>query len=160
MVTIGGTDTYNVAGKLLKELQKRSEFEDYKFHVIVGSLNQNRESLEELSKKDTRILLHQNVKNMGEFMRQSEYAVSAGGTTLFELCASKIPIVCFSFAENQEEFVKEMGKRKIMLCAGDARKDNEIEKSIADKLCFFIKNKDIQSEYTNRMGQLVDGKGL
>lgn len=59
-------------------------------------------------------------------MRKSDFAISAGGTTLYELCACKVPAVCFSFADNQAGFTKEMGKQGIMCDAGDAREQGNV----------------------------------
>ena len=159
LITTGGTDTYNVTYKVLCELQNRPEFSDYKFEVIVGSLNQNKEVLQELQKIDKRITLNQNVKNMDEFMRKCRFAVSAGGTTLYELCACGIPTVCFSFADNQQGFTYEMGMHQIMRYAGDAREHTDIGKLIVDELLVFYNDRDKTVQYSQRMKDLVDGRG-
>ena len=57
--------------------------------------------LKEMEHQYPPIKIHKNITNMSDYMRGCEMAVSAGGTTLFELCACGIPTVCFSFAENQ-----------------------------------------------------------
>lgn len=159
LITTGGTDICNVSVKLLKTLKKKKEFQGYIFHVIVGSMNQNEEVLEQLAEEDHRILLHRNVKNMGYFMHLCSLAVSAGGTTLYELCASRIPTVCFSFAENQRVFSEEMGKHQIMLYSGDARENEAIAEIICEKLLEYCKCPEKATAYSNNMGRLVDGKG-
>lgn len=159
LITTGGTDTYNVTYKVLCELQNRQEFSDYKFEVIIGSLNQNKEILHELQKTDKRITLHQNIKNMDEFMRKCRFAVSAGGTTLYELCACGIPTVCFSFADNQQGFTYEMGVHQIMRYAGDAREHADIAVLIVDELIVFYSDRDKTVQYSQRMKDLVDGRG-
>lgn len=159
LITTGGTDTYNVSGRLLQYCMKRQEFADYVFHVIIGSLNQHESMLQELAGNNANIQLHKNVRNMSDYMRSCEMAVSAGGTTLFELCACKIPAVCFSFADNQKGFTEEMGQREMMLCAGDARVHDGIEARIGERLLTYMENKDLRRAYANRMGELVDGCG-
>lgn len=161
LITTGGTDIYNVTGRLLKECiyKRKDEFAGYDFEVIVGNMNQYEPGLRQMAETESRIHLHKNVKNMSDYMRSCEMAVSAGGTTLFELCACKIPTVCFSFADNQQGFVEEMGKRCIMLCAGDAREVKNIEEIIADRLCEFMMNTQVYEDYAQRMSQLVDGQG-
>lgn len=159
LITTGGTDTYNVTYKVLCELQNRSEFSDYKFEVIIGSLNQNKEILQELQKTDKRIALHQNIKNMDEFMRKCRFAVSAGGTTLYELCACGIPTVCFSFADNQQGFTYEMGVHQIMRYAGDAREHIDIGVLIVDELIAFYTDRYTTAQYSDRMQDLIDGRG-
>ena len=158
LITTGGTDPYNISGKVVKELLKRESCSDYRLKVIVGSMNSNITALEELL-IDKRVELLRNVNNMGELMRTSQYAVSAGGTTLLELCASGIPTVCFSFAENQEKGCDKMGVNQIMLYAGDARKVADIHVIIADKIEQFIKNQALSKLYVDNMQKLVDGQG-
>lgn len=159
LITTGGTDTYNVAESLLKNCLGRKEFQEYSFHVIVGSLNQNVRELNQLASCSKRIFLHINVSNISDYMQTCELAVSAGGTTMYELCACRIPTVCFSFAENQREFTLEMGNRKIMIYAGDARENAKIAEKIVEGLCAFMDEPKRRIEYADRMAKLVDGKG-
>lgn len=159
LITTGGTDTYNVTGKVLESLLKNKCFIDFQFYVIVGSMNQNKEILAKIKEKDNRVILCENVKNMAAIMQKCKYAVSAGGTTLYELCACAIPTVCFSFADNQEMSTAEMGRREIMLYAGDARTTKNIGDEIVDRLCYFLRFPDKEKAYGESMNQLVDGNG-
>lgn len=175
LITTGGTDTYNIAGKFLNKVFETEagipekieadlpyrELQNIIYHVIIGAMNQNREELEQLKKRHSNIVLHFNVSNMGELMRSSDFAISAGGTTLFELCACQVPTVCFSFADNQEAFAKKMGDRHAMLYAGDPRYQNiDIAENLCNSLTMLINNYEYAEELTNNMGLLVDGKGV
>lgn len=159
LITTGGTDPYNVTGSLLRICCTRKELEDYKFHVIVGNMNQHESELKKLAVQDLRICLHKNIKNMSDYMQKCQVAVSAGGTTLYELCACKIPTVCFSFADNQRDFVEAMGKQRIMICAGDVRDGGEIENEILKGVLFFAEQETVREEYSDRMSRLIDGQG-
>ena len=92
-------------------------------------------------------------------MRRNQLAVSAGGTTLDELCACSTPTVCFSFADNQLAGVKQMGSQHIMLHAGDARFDPVVS-NILQALDVYLTNDDLRKEYAARMNALVDGQGV
>ncbi len=157
LITTGGTDPYNITGKVISLCLTQRVFDEYEFHVIVGSMNQYEEELQKLALQNQRIHLHKNVKNMSDYMRKCQMAVSAGGTTLFELCACGIPAVCFSFADNQEPGTKEMDRRKVMPYAGDARRD-AVDYTIVSYLKDFLQN-DLRKEYSEGMVRLVDGKG-
>lgn len=159
LITTGGTDHLDVTGRLLRYCIDREAFASYDFQVIVGSMNQNIEELRIIAQNHPNVELHQNVKNMSRYMRSCEMAVSAGGTTLFELCACKIPTVCFSMADNQKDFTRAMGKRQIMLYAGDAREEKMIEKEIGDRLIFFRNHPAERAEYAERRHRIVDGRG-
>ena len=159
LITTGGTDPYNIAGKLLRELIKNKCFQEFSFQVVIGSMNQNMQMLQELAQQESRICLHHNINNIDEYMRKCTCAVSAGGTTLFELCASGLPTVCFSFADNQIKFSKELSERKIMMYAGDARENSALSHIICDNLEQLVKNQILCQTYSEHMQELVDGNG-
>lgn len=159
LITTGGTDFFNVAGKVAALCQDSMQIKSYKIHIIVGSMNQYETELEQLAEKYTNIILHKNITNMSDYMRLCEVAVSAGGTTLLELCACKIPTVCFSFADNQVKFANDMGKIGAVKYVGDARKIEDIENKIVKQLLIFIKNEEERKKYADCMGKLIDGYG-
>lgn len=131
------------------------------FDVIVGTMNpeEYKQSLEQRAKKYPEIHLYENVKAMGERMRACDLAVSAGGTTLYELCACAVPTVCFSFVDNQADFVKEMAKHQIMLCAGDARSQEALADQIYQRLFQYFCDFELTKAYMQNMQKLADGKG-
>lgn len=158
-ITTGGTDSYNVAGKLLMECLSNIELKEYLFHVIVGSLNSFEGELARIAEREKRVYLHKDVNNMSDYMRKCELAVSAGGSTLFELCACQIPTVCFSFADNQKGFTKELEDRGVMFYAGDARNERLLVSVIVRHLCRLSKDSVLQKKLSVKMGELVDGRG-
>ncbi len=161
LITTGGTDQYNIAGRLLEYFIKADKRQsDIHFLVISGSMNQNKPFLENLAKDHPNIILYENVNCMGKLMRSAYLAVSAGGTTLYELCACRVPTVCFSFADNQEGFTCEMGKRGIMRYAGDARKSEDIVERIYNNMMELWEDTHLYVQYQKKMGRLVDGKGV
>lgn len=159
LITTGGTDTYNVAGRLLLECLDRQQWKDVVFHVIVGSMNGHWEALQKLADRYTCIHLHKNVANMSDYMRNCMVAVSAGGTTLYELCACGIPTVCFSFADNQKMGTKAMGTQGVMVYAGDARTDGRICEKIGKAVLRLMNHRREWDAYSAKMQQLVDGRG-
>ena len=159
LITTGGTDTYNVAGRLLRECVKQDTFREYQFHVIVGSMNSHEADLQELSKQDARICLHKNIPNMSDYMRSCKLAVSASGTTLLELCACAVPTVCFSFADNQVEFASCMDRYGAMRYVGDAREEADIEQLICGQLVKLAEEEELRKKQSACMETLVDGKG-
>ena len=165
LLTTGGTDPYDVAGRLLEyvkgEREERGQLpKGVRFSVISGSMNQNKPHLEQLARENSWITLWENVNNMGELMRNSCLAVSAGGTTLYELCACKVPTISFSFADNQEGFTEEMGQQGILFYAGDARKEEHLIERIYNKLADLWNDEKMCGAFREKMGRLVDGKGV
>ena len=54
-------------------------------------------------------------------MKKVDVAISAGGTTLYELCACGTPTISYSFADNQLNNVKQFDEDGIIPYAGDVR---------------------------------------
>ena len=142
LLTTGGTDPYDVAGSLLEYVKEQKAEQG------------------QLPKENSWITLWENVNNMGEIMRDSYLAVSAGGTTLYELCACKVPTISFSFADNQEGFTEEMGEQGILFYAGDARKEESLIEIIYNKLADLWMDERLCGQFRENMGRLVDGKGV
>lgn len=160
LITTGGSDSFNLAGQLLMEAMKYDALKEKKYHVVSGSLNPHIGELQALAQKHENIHIHCNVTNMAELMAESEVALSAGGSTLYELCAMGVPVIAFSFAENQERLVQTFVKRGIAQYGGNYRTDGNkmIQNTIAglEKLCG---DEALKTEYRRKALQLVDGRG-
>lgn len=65
------------------------------------------------------MVLHCDVKDMAGLMTACQLAVTAGGTTIYELSVLGVPFVCFSYAENQEGLTEWLGKQEIAGYAGN-----------------------------------------
>lgn len=160
LITTGGSDSFNLAGQLLMEAMKYDALKEKEYHVVSGSLNPHIGELQALAKKHENIHIHCNVTNMAELMAESEVALSAGGSTLYELCAMGVPVIAFSFAENQERLVQTFVKRGIAQYGGNYRTEGSgmVQQTIAglQKLCG---DEMLRTEYRRKALQLVDGRG-
>lgn len=56
-------------------------------------------------------------------MQKCDIAISAAGSTLYELCATGIPAITYTLADNQLIAAEQFDKQGIMLSAGDCRDD-------------------------------------
>lgn len=159
LLTTGGTDQLNAAGSLLQEFVCNAELSQLEYHVIVGSFNQNQEMLDSLARMHSNVYLHRNVSNMSEWMRFCDAAVSAAGSTLYELCALGIPTVCMEIADNQEGAVQ-WEKAGYMLYGGNACKERKacIQKC-TDALIRYRSDDAERRRKSKRMRSLVDGHG-
>ena len=150
MITTGGTDTYNVAGRLVENI--REFHPEWKVNVISSRLSK------EMETENIKIL--SNVRNMSEIMSATKVAISAAGSTLYELCSCKTPTVCFTFADNQLGFAMEMRNRGIMEYVGDARTEEDIVGQLVVTAANLLNNPIRQFVMQDKMSKLVDGKGV
>ena len=64
-------------------------------------MHSDRKSLEQMALSHPGLRLYEHVAQMAELMQRCDLAVSAAGTTLFELCAAGTSAVSFTMADNQ-----------------------------------------------------------
>ncbi len=86
-ISTGGTDPFNIAGGLLKRLSASPLWKDVTFHVLTGPMHVHRAELLSMAEADARIVPCEGISDMASLMSSCDLAFSAGGTTLYELCA-------------------------------------------------------------------------
>jgi len=112
LLTLGGMDKdYNTI-KILNEIQ----MVDVNIHVIVGSAFDEKliEEIYKLSKKTPNIRVYENA-NMSVLMKKCDIAISACGSTLYELCAMNVPIIGLILADNQQMAAKKMKEKSLLV---------------------------------------------
>ncbi len=119
LVTTGGGDSENLAGKILERIYRR----DMDFHLVMGRFSPHFEKMKKLEQEKANVHIHYNVENMARLMLGCDIAVTAGGSTVYELAALGVPLLCFSYAENQEALADCVGARGIGLSAGAWHRD-------------------------------------
>lgn len=159
LVSAGGADPEHIALRLAEEINKAGS--KYLFHFVIGSKNNDFDKIKNILDKSGKnnIVLHRNVTNMADLMSKCDLAISAAGSTLYELCATQTPTITYVLADNQIPGAESFKKHGIMEYIGDYR----CEKDFFAKL-FSAVNK-LASNFENRqiiarnMKPLVDGEG-
>ncbi len=160
LITTGGTDNLGVTGELLKEIAARNLFEDVTFDVIMGRFSGHTEELAHICDKRLGIVLHRDVQCMSELMIGCDFAITAGGTTLYELCACGLPAVTFALADNQLYAVRQFDVEGLMPYAGDMREDaGEVINTLIEHMQAAIFGSQDRHEIVIKMRRLVDGCG-
>ncbi len=156
LITTGGGDADNIAGAVLDEIYR----EDIVYHVLVGRFSPHFESWRKRARAEQNIRICFDVQNMAELMCGCDLAVSAGGSTLYELAAVGVPFVCFSYAENQEALVEYFGRTQAVCSAGAWHRDAPDVcarlRQQFDRLCADCA---LRQQYSERERLLVDGRG-
>ena len=160
LVTTGGSDPYHFCLRLIAAFRENSFLHLCQLHVVVGRLNEDKDKLYKLADELPFLQLHENVSDMASLMASCDLAVSAAGTTLYELCAAGVPSMSFCLADNQLTAAKAFDEAGAIPCAGDIRCNCDevlvkIMNFVTDMLGNFQKRLTAQAT----MRQLVDGKG-
>lgn len=159
MITSGGTDSYNVLDTILDRLLSIKKYKDLEFFCILGCFNDNEEILKSKYGKNKNVVMLKNVKNISCYMKNSDVAITAAGSTVYELCACGVPSILYTIADNQLNAAKAFSKRKIISWAGDFR--NDIEECLR-RMIYELNQLDSANyweEKSKSMQKLVDGNG-
>lgn len=164
LLTTGGSDPFHFCVNFIEKWQlltAEATAHDLSvtLDVIVGSLNTDKEKLFQLAQKLPFLQLHENVTDMAALMENCDLAVSASGTTLYELCALGVPAISFTMADNQLASAKAFAETDTVPYAGDLRASSEkvseqCIRFMTDMSPFGKRNAAHQS-----MHKLVDGNG-
>ena len=92
-------------------------------------------------------------------MMQCDAAISAGGTTLFELCACGLPTVTYILADNQIMNAGAFERSGLTLNAGDIRGDVCFAKRLFEILDALTENFALRQRMAEQMQDTVDGMG-
>lgn len=155
LLLTGGTDPCNIVSKVLEGIEKECFF---RIEVICGAYNQNYNKLKEQYKFEKNVVFHKAVDNIEEYMQEADVAISAGGTTLYELCALGVPTISYAFVDNQLDNVNQFQADNIIDYAGDAREENIVNK-INIYLKQYMKDMELRKKKSLQMQKLIDGKG-
>ena len=155
LILTGGSDPFNVTEQILDSI------DTYQFQtidVICGIYNTNYNKFVKKYENNKNIKFHQAVNNIEQYMKNADIAISAGGTTLYELCAIGTPAISFSFADNQLDNVRQFQEDGLIDYAGDARMD-DIAGTSNQYLTRYRNDFELRKEKSEKMQKMVDGKG-
>lgn len=126
LIMSGGTDQYHVIDRLLEHIDV---LKYQSIYIICGKYSMDFEMLKLKYSLCKNIYIYKNVENIIDYMMKSDFAISAGGTTLYELCAVGLPTISYSIADNQLDNVKKFHEEEIIEYLGDMR-EKDVEKNL------------------------------
>ena len=157
MITTGASDPYDSAYGIVAALCKYTKFREINLHIVVGGAFQNVDKLDKLQAANNNIILHKNISSMSEIMILSDIAITAGGSTMYELCACGTPSLVIILSDVQIEITNKMCELGYMELLGryDSISDELLIHSVSN-LCDDYERRCSVSE---AMQKLVDGLG-
>jgi UDP-2,4-diacetamido-2,4,6-trideoxy-beta-L-altropyranose hydrolase len=155
MVTSGGADSSNMCRKIAKILLEN--YNNIVVNVIIGVAFEDKGELYSLANEYENINLYENASNIAYLMQRSDVAVSAGGSTLYELCACGIPTLAYITADNQEALVDKMSKDGYVINMGWF--GSFPDEVFIQKTEYVFNNYDFRINISRKMQSLIDGKG-
>jgi len=156
LITLGGSDPDNITLKII-EAVKIVDLRNLEVIVVIGGVNPHTERIEEAVKDSPVFRLFKNAENMPELMAWADVAISAGGSTCWELLFMGIPSLVMPIAENQKPIVKELQSLGIAQTIEGNAVNNPVQ--LAQVLSEFLRSREIRSGLSERKVRYIDGKG-
>jgi UDP-2,4-diacetamido-2,4,6-trideoxy-beta-L-altropyranose hydrolase len=163
IVTLGGADHDNITLKVLRALLQ-TRLNGFGIDVIVGPANPNIKELEfeiQCARKAS-VPLTNSIQllysiNMPEIMAMADVAISAGGSTCWELCFFGKPFLVLITAENQRGIARGLDKVGSAICLG-WHQDVTINQ-IKTNLESLLNDTQGRRELSIKGRKIVDGQG-
>jgi len=162
LITTGASDPYSAGYRFAKALCEAAAARE--ICVICGNYNQDIERLEKLSEQTemsggAKVRILQGLTDLSDVMYDSDLAVAAAGSTLYELCAVGVPALVYDFADNQKQGAQAFARKAQSVYLGDLRVDAD---KAEEKLCAAVRqfaDMEKRQALSRRMQGISDGKG-
>lgn len=156
LITTGGGDRQNIALQILKAIQAPG----LRYHVVTGRYHPDSEAWMRREQTDPQLCVHHDVSDMASLMRGCDIAVTAGGTTIYELAAIGVPFLCFSYAQNQKLLTEFIGHGHIAgYCGAFHHNPAETLARLQQLMTELITDTDVRREMHENERKMVDGLG-
>jgi UDP-2,4-diacetamido-2,4,6-trideoxy-beta-L-altropyranose hydrolase len=157
LVTMGGSDPDNVTLKVIQALQQ-VDMDGLEAIVVVGGSNPNHEELQ-AAVQDSRfpIRLESNVTDMPELMAWADVAVSAGGSTCWEIAFMGLPSLVLVLSENQQGIATGLDEAGVVLNVGWYTKASIAQ--VTKTLVVLLEDRGLRRRMGLQGRELVDGLG-
>ena len=158
LVTLGGGDPDNQTLKVIRALQQ-VDVNGLEAVVVVGASNPHFDELQSAIRRSPFVIrLVRNASNMPELMAWADVAVSAGGSTCWELAFMGLPSLLLTLAENQRVAASTLSEIGVSFCLGEATYVDVQHIDLA--VTTLIENLETRLAMSQKGSRLIDGFGV
>lgn len=148
----GGSDPYNLVGRFL---QLSGELPQYEITIVIGKYSKVKQTSE--TADNVKCIPPSN--NIAAVMAENDIVISAGGTTMYELCAIGIPAIIYSMADNQVSESVYMGQIGCVEYIGDVREETLFWNKLKHSIHQLATDENKINKMISLMKDVVDGQG-
>jgi UDP-2,4-diacetamido-2,4,6-trideoxy-beta-L-altropyranose hydrolase len=157
LVTMGGGASHAAIEKVIQALKELSHSE-MEVSIVVGPANPYFELIKsEISSFPCKVHLLPSVDNMAELMAWADVAVSAAGSTSWEIAYMQLPSVLLILADNQKPIAEELDQIHAAVNLGWARE--VLVDSLRRNLFGLLESSTLRREMSCESKRLIDGNG-
>jgi UDP-2,4-diacetamido-2,4,6-trideoxy-beta-L-altropyranose hydrolase len=155
LITTGGSDPGNAAGKILRSLDGLGKRE-LEVQLVVGSASTHRAELEhEAAARKASVVV--DAHNMPELMAWADVAISAAGSTCWELAFMGTPALTLVIADNQQKISNCLCERGAAQALG--RAESLAPDHLAETLAQLLDDPGRRWTLSRAGRRLIDGRG-
>jgi len=152
LVTLGGADSDNVTLKVIEALKLLNE-PDIAVRIISGPANSHQETLRKaIVSADFKAELLINPPNIPKLMAWADMAVSAGGSTCWELAFMGVPSIVLILADNQAAVAEYLRNNNIVVNIGRIA---EISEKHISHSCKSLIHDSIHRKYLSEQSRIL-----
>lgn len=157
LVTMGGSDPQNVTLKVLQAL-KNIDIDGFEALCVVGGSNPHYGALIDfVETANLPVRIERDVKDMSQLMAWADVAITAGGTTCWELAFMGVPALVVITANNQLSIAKAIDESGIAFNIGWF--DDIESTNLAEALLSLLRNYEQRLNMSIKARATIDGKG-
>ena len=162
LVTTGSTDPYGFLPLFLRAALAEKRLDDLVFSVVVGGMASEEVAADvaSIAKTASRAEVLRSVSDMAGLMERCDAAVSANGTTVYELSAAGLPSITFAMVEEQVPSGESLARLGVAeycgLIDGDAA---AVARECVNRLTRLVVNPREAALLASRASGLIDGLG-
>ena len=156
LVTLGGCDDENWTDRVLRSMSFGGASKLI-VDVVVGVGYQHLDSLLELKRElPFHVRIHRNVDRMVDVMQRADFAITAGGSTCYELARCGVPALAIPVAPNQVPIVEALDTMGTLVAFDPEKEDRKDLSRLTRKL---LRDSEARDRMSRLGRKLVDGKG-
>ena len=160
LITTGGSDPFFITEKIVENILADDVLKSQQYDIVCGKFSKSYDKLCLIAKEHTNFRIHKDVKEMWKLMENALLAVTAGGTTMTELSCVGVPIVGFSFVDNQKLVTQTFFEEGYAHYGADYETlGDSMFPGICKAMKELIEDEHLRKEYSEKLMLLVDGKG-
>jgi UDP-2,4-diacetamido-2,4,6-trideoxy-beta-L-altropyranose hydrolase len=156
LLTLGGADRDNVTEHFLN-ISRSCTLAACEIDVLVGPANSHLVRLREVVNRMKRVTLHEAPANVSQIMASCDLAITAAGSSVYELGYLGVPMLLIATADNQRPIAAALDRlgAAVWLDNFGLGSDADLEFAVDT----FIHNPPARDKCAVRARQLVDGQG-
>lgn len=159
LITLGGSDPNNISAAIIRALAA-SPTPLPPVRLVIGAANPHRESLVQLAQSLAPQLAVEWIvapPDMAALMAEASLAISAAGSTCWELACLGLPMILVVIADNQQPIAAELAQRGAALAVGQV--DEGFAARLQTVVSQLLAQPNERASLARAARQIVDGRG-